>query len=95
MLKFLDFGLSEKLKKGEITWDLSVAGTVTWLAPEIAKQATFDERSDIYSLALVIYALVTRTYPYADLDSLTKREFITKVGKSRVSRVTHDLGRLG
>lgn len=77
----LDFGLSEKLKKGEITWDLSAAGTVTWLAPEIAKQATFDEMCDIYSLALVIFALVTKSYPFAELDALGKREFITKVNK--------------
>ena len=49
------------------------------MAPEIAKQATFDEKSDIYSLSLVIYALIMRRYPYEDLDSLNKKDFITKV----------------
>eukprot|EP01127_Copromyxa_protea_P010757 TRINITY_DN2652_c0_g1_i3.p1 TRINITY_DN2652_c0_g1~~TRINITY_DN2652_c0_g1_i3.p1 ORF type:complete len:400 (+),score=74.60 TRINITY_DN2652_c0_g1_i3:214-1413(+) len=74
-----DFGLSEKLKKGDLTWDLSAGGTLSWAAPEIAKQTSFDEKSDIFSLSLVIYSLITRRYPFASLDNVTVREFITKV----------------
>lgn len=55
-VKLMDFGLMEQMglpSTGEIT------GTVIYLPPEVAKGGIIDARSDLYSLGVMVYELVT------------------------------------
>ena len=59
--KILDFGLSEKMgsKRGKET-----KGTLPYIAPEMFKEEPLDERTDLYSLGIVLYELVTSKLPF-------------------------------
>jgi serine/threonine protein kinase/tetratricopeptide (TPR) repeat protein len=63
--KILDFGLSERIgsKRGQET-----KGTLPYMAPEMFQQATLDERSDLYSLGIILYELVTSRLPFPSDD---------------------------
>jgi predicted ATPase len=63
--KILDFGLWERIgsKRGRET-----KGTLPYMAPEMFLQAALDERSDLYSLGIVLYELVTSRLPFPSDD---------------------------
>jgi serine/threonine protein kinase/tetratricopeptide (TPR) repeat protein len=59
--KILDFGLSEKIgsKRGKET-----KGTLPYMAPEMFKEEPLDGRTDLYSLGIILYELVTSRLPF-------------------------------
>lgn len=56
----LDFGLAGPLDPSA----MKTAGTARYLAPEVIKGGSATVQSDIFSLAVVAYELLTGTYPY-------------------------------
>ena len=63
LVKIMDFGLIGRIfdvKKEE------VVGTVAYVAPEKLKNAIADERSDIYSLGVVMYELTAGRLPFVE-----------------------------
>jgi serine/threonine-protein kinase len=77
--KVLDFGLAKvterELRPGSImlTQEGMVFGTPEFMSPEQAQGKTLDPRSDIYSLATILYELLTGKLPF---DAKTPMEFI-------------------
>jgi CheY-like chemotaxis protein len=68
LVKVLDFGAAKPLAAapGEtLTSQGVVVGTPTYMAPEHARGARVDERSDIYSLGAVMYEALTGRPPFA------------------------------
>jgi serine/threonine protein kinase len=70
VLKILDLGLAkETAKAGGLTEQFgdknSAAGTVDYVSPEQALGAAADHRSDIYSLGVTFYALLTGSPPFS------------------------------
>lgn len=65
-VKLLDFGIV-KADQGRVTrTDLGlVKGNVDFMSPEQARGRAVDGRSDLFSLGLLLYALLTRTPLYA------------------------------
>jgi len=66
-VKLMDFGLMEQMglpSNGEIT------GTVIYLPPEVAKGGIIDARSDLYSLGVMVYELVTGQLPFTSKKPL-------------------------
>jgi serine/threonine protein kinase len=59
----------ETLKKGRATWDERGAfrGTIAYCAPEVLRGDAFDEKSDVYGYALVLWALYTCEEPWNDV----------------------------
>lgn len=62
-----DFGLARLLDDAESKLTLSGAmiGTPTYMSPEAVRGEPCDERTDIYSLGVVLYELMTGKTPYA------------------------------
>ncbi|HZU97764.1 MAG TPA: tetratricopeptide repeat protein [Planctomycetota bacterium] len=61
LVKLIDFGLAGSrtpLPQGVIK------GTVSYMAPEVAKSAAVDRRADLYSLGCALYQCVTRELPF-------------------------------
>jgi eukaryotic-like serine/threonine-protein kinase len=64
--KVTDFGIARSLdvEKG-VTQTGTVLGTSTYIAPEQASGEKVDERSDVYSLGVVLFELLTGEVPFS------------------------------
>ena len=60
--KVTDFGIARAGDSG-MTEAGSILGTAQYLAPEQAKGQRVDERSDLYSVGIVLYEMLTGTVP--------------------------------
>ena len=62
--KVTDFGIAKMSSKDTITSSASTIGSVHYFSPEHAKGCYTDEKSDIYSLGVVMYEMVTGVLPF-------------------------------
>ena len=61
-VKVTDFGIAKMA--GSNTMTTTAAGTVSYISPEQARGGYSDERSDIYSLGITMYEMLTGKVPY-------------------------------
>jgi len=59
-----DFGLTRLLDNATLTLSGTIAGTPAYMSPEAAQGQKTDARSDIYSLGVMLYEMVTGQRPY-------------------------------
>lgn len=64
IVKVTDFGIARIINEATITYTSTVLGTVHYISPEQAKGKYIDERSDIYSLGVVMYEMATGKIPF-------------------------------
>ncbi|TWT04670.1 Stk1 family PASTA domain-containing Ser/Thr kinase [Planomicrobium sp. CPCC 101079] len=64
-VKISDFGIAMALSATSYTQTNSVLGTVHYLSPEQARGGTANKKSDIYSLGIVMYELLTGKLPFS------------------------------
>ena len=62
-VKVADFGIARIMSKGN-TLTKEALGSVHYISPEQAKGGRVDDRSDIYSLGVVMYEMMTGRPPY-------------------------------
>ena len=60
----MDFGIARSLKAEGITGDGIMVGTPEYMSPEQVKGEEADQRSDIYSLGIIIFEMVTGKIPF-------------------------------
>lgn len=64
MLKVADFGIAQATTTETIVAGSSNLGSVHYISPEQGRGGYTDERSDIYSLGVVLYEMLTGTLPF-------------------------------
>jgi serine/threonine protein kinase/tetratricopeptide (TPR) repeat protein len=62
--KVMDFGIAQSVKTRGITGTGTVIGTPEYMSPEQAEGKQVDPRSDIYSLGVILFEMVTGTIPF-------------------------------
>ncbi len=69
VVKIIDFGLAKLAGQTRLTKAGSSYGTVTYMSPEQARGGEVDQRTDIWSLGVVLYEMVCGSPPFkSDYD---------------------------
>src|SRR5262249_19961774 len=61
----MDFGLARLLESNGMTQTGALVGTMEYMSPEQALGSTLDQRSDLFTLGLIFYELLTGKMPFA------------------------------
>lgn len=70
-LVLLDFGVSKiSSEDTELTQHGEPIGTPQFMSPEQILEKPVDERSDLYSLGVILYKMLTGNYPYRSIDTI-------------------------
>lgn len=73
LIKLTDFGLA-KAENARITASNIIMGTPAYMSPEQTRDADVDARSDIYSLGLVLYEMLTGKSVFRGGDLLSRQQ---------------------
>jgi Tol biopolymer transport system component len=63
-IKIMDFGIALLTDHARLTQTTTIVGTPGYLSPEQAQRRQADRRSDLWSLGIVIYEMVTGRLPF-------------------------------
>jgi tRNA A-37 threonylcarbamoyl transferase component Bud32/CheY-like chemotaxis protein len=64
-LAITDFGIARNTRAlSTLTDGHALMGTAYYMSPEVISRRRLDKRSDLYSLGVMLYRMLTRTHPY-------------------------------
>ncbi len=64
VVKIMDFGLAEIAGRSRVTKEGTTVGTVAYMSPEQALGEKLDQRTDIWSLGVLMYEMMTGRLPF-------------------------------
>jgi len=74
-VKITDFGIAKGLHRDQVTITKELKGKLAYMSPEQVTGATIDSRSDLYSVAIILYELITGCrlfYSENDFETIEK-----------------------
>jgi serine/threonine-protein kinase len=66
----MDFGLARRAERQDLTAAGAVLGTPEYMSPEQARGEKADERSDLYSIGVVLYEMLAGRPPFGGKDTI-------------------------
>ena len=79
-VKIADFGLARMRQATQVSAKSEFHGTPEWMAPEMLRAESYDERADSYSFGVVLWELLTARKPWDDLHPM---QVVAVVGYSQ------------
>ncbi len=96
--KIMDFGIALSLRARGRTGESEIVGTPHYMSPEQAEGTETDPRSDIYSLGIILYEMVTGRVPFdgptPSSICLKQRTVAPEDPRALNPQVSEELGRL-
>ncbi len=96
--KIMDFGIARSLAEKGITGAVMMIGTPEYMSPEQVEGKDVDQRSDIYSLGVVLYEMVTGRRPFegdTPLSVAHKQKYETPEDPEKLNaQIPKDLSRV-
>lgn len=65
-VRIMDFGIARSLRAEDVTKAGEVIGTPVYMSPEQAEAKDIDQRSDIYSVGLILYEMLANRLPFEE-----------------------------
>ncbi|UCE40663.1 MAG: protein kinase [Candidatus Aminicenantes bacterium] len=97
-VRIMDFGIARTLKSEDITKPGEIIGTRVYMSPEQTEAKDVDQRSDIYSVGLILYEMLANRLPFEEdipLSVATRHmDRILKGPREYNPQVPEDLNRL-
>jgi len=89
--KILDFGLAAIQGGEQLTKTGSTLGTIRYMSPEQVQGQEVDQRSDLFSLAVVLYELITGRTPFEKDNEGATLKAITQDSPEPLTRYKSDV----
>lgn len=80
-LRLLDLGVAAS--DGHDFREINNPGTPSYMAPELFAGSPADECTDLYAVGVTLYTLLTRKYPYGEVEPFQKPRFGDPVPPTR------------
>jgi tetratricopeptide (TPR) repeat protein/tRNA A-37 threonylcarbamoyl transferase component Bud32 len=97
-VRIMDFGIARSLEAKGITGAGVMIGTPEYMSPEQVEGKEVDQRSDIYSLGVILYEMLTGRVPFAGDTPFTigvkQKSEIPQNPKELNAQISDDLNRL-
>jgi serine/threonine protein kinase/Flp pilus assembly protein TadD len=97
-VRIMDFGIARSIQSDDLTKPGEVIGTRVYMSPEQAEGKDVDQRSDIFSLGLILYEMMANRLPFEEdipLSLATKHMAGPLMGPKEYNlQVPEDLNRL-
>src|SRR5947208_6459178 len=84
----MDFGLARSLESDGMTKTGAVLGTMEYMSPEQAMGAALDQRSDLFTVGLIFFELLTGKMPFRAESALAS--LLKRVHERAIPVVSHD-----
>jgi serine/threonine protein kinase/tetratricopeptide (TPR) repeat protein len=89
--KVVDFGLAKLAGQVKLTREGTTVGTVAYMSPEQAKGEAVDQRTDIWSLGVVLYEMLSGVLPFKGDHEQTLIHSILQQEPERLTKYRKDL----
>jgi serine/threonine protein kinase len=90
-VQLMDFGLARAVDDASLTCTGILAGTPQYMSPEQARAETVDQRSDLFSLGSVMYAMCTGHAPFRADSSYGVLRLITDKEPRPIQEINPDI----
>jgi serine/threonine protein phosphatase PrpC len=82
-LRILDFGVAQSGMEADKAEQAPQAGTPSFLAPEQFEHAPPSRQTDLYAAGVTLYLMLTRHYPYGEVEPFQRPRFSEPVPPTR------------